>query len=343
MNVSSRSNRNENAGGAHVKIRFELFVQAGFSELELASVTETLQIANGFGSVKRFGWSFVSDQPGLVKGSAGMLVQAEPAIPDHGLADWMVVIGFTRLQPEAWLKRLRSMQRNNLGVALLSSAATAYIRHTKVTRGNVTTHWRDFHVLSETGDYPQLTSRLSEESGGVVTAAGVASTPELIVALIAEFLSPLEVAELGNHLLVQTIRKSRTEQPKDISDNQSLFADKVSQAIRLMENSIDEPLSVSELAQSLKLSVRQLERQFQSSLKTSPSRFYKQLRLKRARLLLDQTQMSLAEITVATGFSSTNILSKAFREEYGESPMKSRTRTEIQLLDYQVHSAPKTT
>lgn len=334
MNVSSRPKNNGNAGNAQSRVSFELFVQAGFSELELASVTETLQIANGFGSVDRFSWSFVSDQPGLIKGSAGMLVQADPAIPNHGLSDWMIVIGSTRLRPEAWLKRLRSMQRNNLGVALLSSAATAYIQNTNVTSGNVTTHWRDFHVLYETGDYPQLTSRLSEKSGGVVTSAGAASTPELIIALIAEFLSPHEVAELGNHLLVQTIRKSRAEQPKEISDNQSLFAGKINQAIRLMEDSLDEPMPVSDLAQVLELSVRQLERQFQSTLKTSPSRFYKQLRLKRARLLLDQTQMSMVEISVATGFSSTNILSKAFREEYGESPMKARARTEIQLLDY---------
>ncbi len=313
--------------------RFELFVQAGFSELELASVTETLQIANGLGSADRFSWNFISDQPGMVKGSAGMLVQAGPAIPDHMLADWMIVIGAKRQQPEVWLKRLRSMQRNNLGVALLSSAATAYIRHTKKTAGAVTTHWRDFHVLSETGDYPQLTSRLSENSGGVVTSAGAASTAELVIALIAEQLAPHEVAELGNHLLVQTIRNNRTEQPKAISDHQSLFADKIGQTIRLMEESIDEPMPVSELSKAINLSVRQLERQFQSVLKTSPSRFYKQLRLKRARLLLDQTQMSLAEISVATGFSSTGILSKAFRDEYGESPMKSRARTEIRLMD----------
>ena len=50
---------------------FELFVNAGYSELELAAITHTLAQANDALVEDRFTWRFVSDVPGLVKGAPG--------------------------------------------------------------------------------------------------------------------------------------------------------------------------------------------------------------------------------------------------------------------------------
>ncbi len=314
----------------------EIFVQNGFSELELASVTTTLQTANGIRSDSFFKWLFVSDQPGLVKGSSGVLVRAAPAIENHALADWMIVIGSEKPETDVWLKRVRYMQRQGLMTILLSGAATAYIKATKITDGAVTTHWRDNSILHETGYYPRLTSRFSEKSGGVITAAGLGSTTELVIGLIAEFMSPHEIAELGSHLLIHTIRGSTTEQPKHMADNTNLFDNRISQALSLMENAIEEPLSVLELTQKMGLSQRQLERIFNAVFEISPARFYKRLRVKRARILLDETQISLADVACATGFTSASILSKAFRDAYGETPTEMRVRNKTKLLDYVV-------
>ena len=313
---------------------FEIFVQNGFSEFELASVTTTIQAANKIRSSKLFEWRFVSDTPGFVTGATGGFVRASPSVPDHGLADWMIVIGSERPNVDTWLKRVRSMRRNGLVTVLLSGAATAYIKATKITEGAITTHWRDAIVLKETDYYPELTFRFSEKSGHIITSAGSGSTTELVIGLISEFLAPHEIAELASYLLIHTIRGNSTEQPKHLSDNSNLLDSRIIQAVKLMEEAIEFPITVLEVSQKMGYSVRQLERVFNAAFGMSPSKFYRKLRAKRARIILTETRMSLFEVAAATGFSSSSTLSKAFRDEFGESPNEMRARCKVQILDY---------
>lgn len=311
---------------------FELFVSKGFCGFELAAATHVLRCANALMTRELFEWRFVSDKPGLVTGKDGMLVRAEPAIPDHGFGDAMIVVG-GNTTAEAWLPRLRAMQRRSLPVVLLSDAATAYIRAVKAPPGKVTTHWRDVFTLQETGYFPNLTSRFAERSDGVVTAAGAGATAELVIGLIAPWMQSTQVAELGNQLLLHTIRKGDAEQPKDIADNAGLFDARVTEAIRLMENSIAEPMSMAELTDQAGLSTRHLERVFRKVFNDTPAKFYKRLRARKARAMIEETLMPMVEIAVATGFGSSDTLARAVRDEYGMTPSKMRARRKITLLD----------
>jgi len=95
-------------------------------------------------------------------------------------------------------------------------------------------------------------------------------------------------------------------------------------AVELMEANIKEPISQVELASYVDLSRRQLQRLFQKYLLCTPSRYYLQLRLQRARELLHQTDLSLVEISAQTGFVSNSHFSKSYKEFYGYSPSAER-------------------
>ncbi len=73
------------------------------------------------------------------------------------------------------------------------------------------------------------------------------------------------------------------------------------------------------------LSRRQLERLFRRHLGQSPARFYLQLRLNRARLLLHQTDISVIDVALACGFVSASHFSKCYRQTYGRTPRAERT------------------
>ena len=91
-------------------------------------------------------------------------------------------------------------------------------------------------------------------------------------------------------------------------------------ALELMHNNIDEPLKVDEIAACVEISVRQLERQFCRHVNATPSRYYLELRLTRARQLLQQTNKSLADIAVACGFVSISHFRRCFREFFDIAP-----------------------
>jgi transcriptional regulator GlxA family with amidase domain len=98
-------------------------------------------------------------------------------------------------------------------------------------------------------------------------------------------------------------------------------------AVELMEANIREPISQVELASYVDLSRRQLQRLFQKYLLCTPSRYYLQLRLQRARDLLHQTDLNLVDISAQTGFVSSSHFSKSYKEHYGHSPSAERRQS----------------
>lgn len=320
-------------GGAESQSVFELFVTDGFNDIEVAGIIHALQMANAVLARPLFTWRCVSDTPGYVRSQGGMIVEAVAALDDVVPPHTMIVVGGRKEQGQTWMRRMRLMQRKVLPVVLLSDAATLYIQTTNPT-GKVTTHWRDAAQLEETGYYPALSTRFSEKSNGVITAAGGAATPELMIGLVAPFLTSVQVAELGGRMLLGSIRKSDAEQPKDIAHNASLFDAQITQVLRLMEDSIAEPQPMQALADEVGISTRHLERAFKSVLKDTPARFYKRLRTKRARAMIEETLLPLVDIAVATGFGSNNMLAKAVKDEYGVTPSKMRARKAVNLLAF---------
>ena len=99
---------------------------------------------------------------------------------------------------------------------------------------------------------------------------------------------------------------------------------KLLKVIELMEGSLEEPLARSLLAKRTGLSTRQLERLFRKYLQRTPTRYYLELRLAKARTLLLQTSLSVLDVALACGFVSASHFSKCYREFYAKTPRQER-------------------
>lgn len=305
---------------------FEIYVGRGFCEYETSAISQTLKMANEVVGEQVFSWRFVSETPGLLNGSSGMIVRAEPVVRDHELADALFVVGGRSGRDGNWFPRLRQMRRLSRAVVLLSDAATTYIKRTKSPVGYVTTHWHDALALKEVGDHPKLTNNLMEISSGVITAAGSGATKETVINLISRQLSTADGAELSNRLILPLVRTAHADQPKDITALPALSDTRVKAAVEIMEASFETPLNIYELARDVGVSTRHLERMFKDVFNQTPARFYKQLRTKRARALVEETQISMMEIAIVTGFGSSSSLNEAIKSEYGLTATKMRKR-----------------
>ena len=326
MSMVQNSGLPATAHPAGASVHFEIYVGRGFCEQETAAIGRTLQCANDILSEERFVWRYVSETPGLVNGALGMIVRAEPAVANHGLAQAMFVVGGQSGRDALWLARVRQMTRLSRTCVLLSDAATSYIKRTKSPSGNVTTHWRDAVSLLETSDHPNLTNRLAERSGSIITCAGSGATAEIVISLLAAHMAPVDLAELGNRLLLPVVRKATAEQPKDITALPALSDARMKSVVQVMEESLESPFNICELSSRVGVSTRHLERMFKSVFDQTPARFYKQLRTKRARTLVEETQMPMIDIAIATGFGSSSSLNEAIKKEYGMTATKMRAR-----------------
>jgi transcriptional regulator GlxA family with amidase domain len=91
-----------------------------------------------------------------------------------------------------------------------------------------------------------------------------------------------------------------------------------------MENHIEEPMEIDEIASYVGVSRRQLERRFARYLNAAPNRYYLELRLTRARQLIIQSNRSLTDVALATGFVSYPHFYKRFKDLFGLPPMTFR-------------------
>jgi AraC-like DNA-binding protein len=85
-------------------------------------------------------------------------------------------------------------------------------------------------------------------------------------------------------------------------------------------------ITIADMASEANLSVRQLERKFRETYKTTPGRYVMRLRILRACDLLRTTRQSVSEIAHALGFYDHSAFSRKFSELIGEPPGVYRKR-----------------
>jgi AraC-like DNA-binding protein len=96
--------------------------------------------------------------------------------------------------------------------------------------------------------------------------------------------------------------------------------DRIYQARDLVAQRLDDPLSLLELARAVGLNDCTLKRGFRQVLGTTVFGYLRQQRLIKARQLLQDTEMSVAEVTYQVGYSHAGHFAAAFKREFGVSP-----------------------
>lgn len=101
----------------------------------------------------------------------------------------------------------------------------------------------------------------------------------------------------------------------------------VERALRMIEGGALDGHSVESLAGRLGVGPRQLSRLFAQHIEASPSQVAKTCRVQRAKRLLDETALPVAEIAERAGFPSARRMCAAFADLYGRAPSTLRRPT----------------
>ena len=101
---------------------------------------------------------------------------------------------------------------------------------------------------------------------------------------------------------------------------------RVQRTIDRMEEQLHRQVTMTELAGAVGLSVAQLTRIFRRATGRTPGVFLNDLRLRRARILIERTSLSITEVMAQVGVSDRGRFARAFRLAYGVSPRTLRVQ-----------------
>jgi transcriptional regulator GlxA family with amidase domain len=91
-----------------------------------------------------------------------------------------------------------------------------------------------------------------------------------------------------------------------------------------MTGNLRQSITLGEMAQSVNLTPEHLCRVFKSHTGTSPARYFKRLKMQRAKELLETTCLRVKEIVAAVGMTDQSHFVRDFEWEFGVTPAKYR-------------------
>lgn len=295
--------------------------------LAFSSAVEPLRIANQVTGQELYRWYVLSEDGAQVFCSNGIAIAPDSALQDVPKEATAFVCAGTEpmesLSPNAirWISRQRTF---GCRVGGICTGAFALAKADLLKGRKFTLHWENQPAFREhfLDLDPQQT--LYEIDDKVVTCGGGTAATDMMLEMIQED-HGVELAAVVADMCIH-FRSNAREAPQTSAFSIALGSRNphLISAVTFMNERLEEPATMDEIANHSGLSRRQLERLFVKYLSKPPMKLYTDLRLARAHAYLNETALPLAEIAAATGFASASQLSVSFKKRYGITPTAHR-------------------
>ncbi len=305
--------------------RFAFILLPDFSMMPVTAAIEPLRIANRLTEQNLYTWQMLTVDGSTVAASNGLEISPDGSLADAAERSTVVVCGGVDIQnhvSKTLLNWLRKTARQGVDIGSLCTACYILAEVSLLDNYRCTIHWENMPSFVEAFPEIELSGSLFEIDRDRFTCAGGTAAIDMMLAVISTQHGSDLAASIAEQIIHSPIRHHSEHQRMSLPARIGARHPKLIGIIERMEQNLEEPLSPSILAREAGLSTRQLERLFRRYLDRSPKRYYLELRLKKARLLLLQTDMSVINVALACGFSSPSHFSKCYRAFYGRTPYR---------------------
>ncbi|WP_079415879.1 GlxA family transcriptional regulator [Thiomonas intermedia] len=241
-------------------------------------------------------------------------------------ADTVIVPGVLLPQKPltpAVMEVLREAAQKGKRIASICTGAFALAEAGLLNGLRATTHWRAAPELAH--KYPAVNvdpAVLFVDNGQILTSAGAAAGLDLCLHMIRSDFGAAVAAQVARLSVMPLQREGG--QAQFIPPSPRTFDRDLQPLIAWAVANLNQPLTITSLADRARSSPRTLHRRFTEHFGESPSQWLTRIRVQRAQELLESTQLSVEQIVGEVGLGSAANFRLHFQRLVGVSPRQHR-------------------
>ena len=314
---------------SEVPLQIDFLLIKDFSMMAFTSAIEPLRLANRVAEKELYRWRIISLDGNSVEASNGaeiLIKQSAATIENVKIIFVVSGVNVQMYEDERLFAFLRRISRLGSVIGALCTGAHLLAQAGLLNDRRCTIHWENLGAFRELFPEIEVSADIYEVDKNRITCSGGTAGLDMMLFLIGKQHGDQIVAEITEQFIHDKIREPHDQQRTELRTRIGITHPKLLIAVGDMESNLEDPLGQTELALRAGLSTRQLERLFRKYMSMTPTRYYLNLRLKRANQLLYQTTMSILTVALACGFVSASHFSKCYKEYYTRSPREERLR-----------------
>ena len=228
-----------------------------------------------------------------------------------------------------WIKK---QYRDGAEVGSLCVGAFLLAATGLVTGRKCATHWmaaNDFRKM-----FPEVhlvEDRIITDEQGIYSSGGAFSYLNLVLYLIEKY-AGREVAIFMSKAFQIDIER-RSQSPFVIFNGQKDHEDEaIKKAQEIIENSVADKITVDQLADTLALSRRNLERRFKKATANSIIEYIQRVKIEAAKMSLESSRENINEVMYNVGYSDPKAFRTTFKRITGLSPVQYRSKYNREMV-----------
>ncbi|MBL09739.1 MAG: AraC family transcriptional regulator [Acidiferrobacteraceae bacterium] len=308
-----------------------------FTMISVSACVETLRMANRISGDNLYEYELFSLDGSSVAASNGLTLHPISELSQDVNPEAIFVcagLSLNREWEQKLSKQLRPLARKKVILGGICTGSYLLARIGQLEGYRSTVHWENIREMRE--EFPDLiiSAELFEIDRDRYTCSGGTAPMDMMLTLISRQHGIELATAISEQFIYDRIRGPNDRQRIPLKQRFGNSQPKLIEAVELMESNIEEPMGLDELAQHVGVSRRQLERIFKKHLDCVPTRYYLELRLRRARELLLTTPRSIVDVAFACGFVSPPHFSKCYREFFKIPPRDERNNIGTTKTDF---------
>ncbi|MBI1173578.1 helix-turn-helix domain-containing protein [bacterium] len=314
--------------GKPFRLGFLMF--AGFPMACLTSAIEPLRAANEITGTRAFSWVLLGESAAPVRSSAEVQFTPDEVLDRaQGLDQVYLVAPPTGryANPRHAPAVLRRLDRAGVTIGAFSGGIFPLVRAGLMEGHRCSVHW--CYESAFKAEFPQIEAveTVIVRDRRRITASGAGAVFDLMLRLIEERLgrdTMTEVACWFQHPFVRDEDARQKVPVRRAGGTADALPAPIREAIRLFDAHIEDPLRIPDVACAVEMSERNFERLFKRETGQSPLRYYRLIRLAKARQRVLYSDDPLSEIAASVGYPRSGPMARHYAQAFGVSPQNER-------------------